>query len=102
MAETKKNEKLKKTELISKIADMVELPKNDVNMTINALIAIIIAEIQTGHEITIPGLGTFSKKHKAERIAVNPLTKQKIRIPSKNVPKFKPAKNLKDAVGLTQ
>lgn len=102
MAETKKVEKLTKAELISKISDMVELSKNDVNTTINALIAIIIAEIQIGHEITIPGLGTFSKKHKAERIAINPLTKQKMRIPSKNVPKFKASKNLKDAVGLTQ
>ena len=99
---TNKNEKLTKSELISKISELVEMSKNDVNLTINALVSIIISEMQIGHEITIPGLGTFSKKHKAERIATNPLTGQKIKIPSKNVPKFKPAKNLKEAVGLTQ
>ena len=85
-----------------KIAEIVELPKSDVNLTINALVSIIISEMQIGHEITIPGLGTFLKQHKSERIATNPLTGQKIKIPSKNVPKFKAAKNLKEAVGLTQ
>lgn len=99
---TNKNEKLTKSELITKISEIVELPKSDVNLTINALVSIIISEMQIGHEITIPGLGTFLKKHKAERIATNPLTGQKIKIPSKNVPKFKAAKNLKEAVGLTQ
>ncbi len=102
MATKVKKEKMTKSELISKIADIVELPKNDVNLTVNSLVSIIISEMQIGHEITIPGLGTFVKKHKKERIAKNPLTGQTIRIPGKNVPKFKPAKNLKDAVGLTQ
>lgn len=97
-----KKEKLTKSELITKIAEIVELPKHDVNLTINTLVSIIISEMQIGHEITIPGLGTFAKKHKAERIATNPMTGQKIKIPGKNVPKFKAAKNLKDAVGLTQ
>lgn len=100
--EEKKVEKLTKVELISKISEIVELSKNEVNVTINALVSIIISEMQIGHEITIPGLGTFTKHNRAERIATNPLTGQKIKIPSKNVPKFKPAKNLKDAVGLTQ
>lgn len=102
MATKQKKEKLTKSQLITKIAEIVELPKNDVNLTVNTLVSIIISEIQIDHEITIPGLGTFVKKHKKERIAKNPLTGQNIKIPAKNVPKFKPAKNLKEAVGLTQ
>ena len=97
-----KKAKLTKSELISKIAEIVELPKKDVDLTVNTLISIIISEMQIGHEITIPGLGTFVKKHKAERVAKNPLTGQRVLIPGKNVPKFKAAKNLKDAVGLTK
>ena len=50
---TNKNEKLTKSELIAKIAEIVELPKSDVNLTINALVSIIISEMQIGHEITI-------------------------------------------------
>lgn len=99
---TIKKEKLTKSELINKIAEIVELPKNDINLTINTLVSVIIAEMQIDHEITIPGLGTFVKKHKKERIATNPMTGQKIKIPGKNVPKFKPSKNLKEAVGLTK
>lgn len=99
---TIKKEKLTKSELITKIADIVELPKKDIDLTINTLVSVIIAEMQIDHEVTIPGLGTFVKKHKKERIATNPMTGQKIKIPGKNVPKFKPAKNLKEAVGLTK
>ena len=97
-----KKEKLTQAELISKIADIVEIPKSDVKLTINTLVSIVISEMQVGHELTIPGLGTFVKKYKKERIATNLQTGQKIKIPGKNVPKFKPAKNLKEAVGLTQ
>lgn len=97
-----KKEKLTKKEIISKIAEIVEVSNKDVELMINSLTSIIISELQIGHEITLPGLGTFTKKHKPERIGINPTTKQKIKIPGKNIPKFKPAKNLKDAVGLTE
>lgn len=102
MATKVKKVKLTKSEIITQISEIVELSKKDVDLTINSLVSIIIKEMQIGHEITIAGLGTFVKKHKKERIAKNPLTGQTIKIPGKNVPKFKPAKNLKEAVGLTQ
>ena len=96
-----KKEKLTKSEIISRIAEIVERPKSEITLTIDTLVSIIISEMQVGHEITISGLGTFLKKRQNERLTINPATKQKIKTPSKNVPKFKPSKNLKDAVGLT-
>lgn len=97
-----KVEKLTKKEIISKIAEIVEITNQDVELTINTLVSIIVSELQIGHEITLPGLGTFSKQLRPEKIGINPSTKEKIKIPQKNVPKFKAAKNLKDAVGLTE
>lgn len=97
-----KIEKLTKKELVSKVAEIVEVSNKDAELMINALTSIIISELQIGHEITLPGLGTFVKHHKPERIGKNPSTGQTIKIPGKNVPKFKPSKNLKDAVGLTE
>lgn len=100
--EKEKKVKLTKKEIVSKVAQFADITQNDAEIAINTLIAIIIAELQTGHEITLPGLGTFVKKRKPERIGVNPTTGERIQIPGKNVAKFRPAKNLKDAVGLTE
>lgn len=95
-------EKLTKKEIVTKIAEIAETTQQSAEIMINALTSIIISELQIGHEVTLPGIGTFAKKHRSERIGVNPATNQKIKIPGKNVPKFKPSKNLKDAVGLTK
>ena len=94
--------KLTKREIVAKVAEVTEINHRDAEVAINTLVSIIIAELQVGHEITLPGLGTFAKKRQKDRIGINPLTQQRITIPGKNVPKFKPAKNLKDAVGLTE
>ena len=105
MSETTKKEKpvkLTKKEIVTKVAEVAEIGQKDAEIAINTLISIIIAELQVGHEITLPGLGTFVKKRKTERVGINPTTGQKIQIPGKNVAKFRPAKNLKDAVGLTE
>lgn len=96
------NEKLTKKEIIAKLAEMIDTSQQTAETMLNALTSLIISQLQIGREITLPGLGTFVKQHKPERIGINPTTKQKIKIPGKNVPKFKPAKNLKDAVGLTE
>lgn len=100
--EVKKPSKLSKKEIVFRVAEVTDMNQKDVEIVMNALTSIIIAELQVGREITLPGLGTFSKKRKPERIGINPTTNEKLLIPARNVAKFKPAKNLKDAVGLTE
>jgi len=62
------------------------------------IIESITKTLKQGEEVSIAGLGTFSVKRREARQARNPHTGETVDVPAMNVPKFKPAKGLKDAV----
>jgi DNA-binding protein HU-beta len=53
-------------------------------------------ELQEGNVVTIQGFGTFEVKKKAERITVNPTTKQRMLVPPKLVLAYRPSGQLKE------
>lgn len=58
-----------------------------------------LAEIlKAGEKLSIVGFGTFEVAERAERQARNPQTGAAIMVPACKVPKFKPAKALKELV----
>lgn len=65
---------------------------------VDAVIDSIVHTLKKGDEVSIAGLGIFSTKTRAARQARNPRTGETISIPSMRVPKFRPAKALKEAV----
>jgi DNA-binding protein HU-beta len=58
----------------------------------------IVASLKKGEEVSIAGLGIFAVKARAARDARNPRTGETVKVPAMNVPKFRAAKALKDAV----
>jgi DNA-binding protein HU-beta len=58
----------------------------------------IIGTLKKGGEVSIAGFGIFSVKSRAARMARNPKTGEQVKVAAKKVPKFRPAKGLKDAV----
>ena len=58
----------------------------------------VVSTIKKDGEDSIAGLGIFSTKIRAARQARNPRTGAAISVPSMRVPKFRPAKALKEAV----
>jgi DNA-binding protein HU-beta len=65
---------------------------------VDTVIDSIVSSLKKGGEVSIAGLGIFSTKTRAARQARNPRTGESIQVPSMRVPKFRPAKALKDAV----
>lgn len=65
---------------------------------VDTIIDSIVSTLKKGGEVSIAGLGIFSTKKRAARQARNPRTGEAISVPAMNVPKFRPAKALKDAV----
>ena len=49
-------------------------------------------------KVTLVGFGTFKKSKRAARDGINPLTKEPLHIPAKNVVSFKAGSKLKDSV----
>lgn len=65
---------------------------------VDIVIDSVVSTLKKGGEVSIAGLGIFSTKTRAARQARNPRTGEAISVPAMRVPKFRPAKGLKDAV----
>lgn len=72
--------------------------KTSAEQAMEKMLEAIVSSLKKGEEVSISGLGIFSVKGRAARQARNPRTGEAISVPAMNVPKFKAAKALKDAV----
>ena len=75
-----------------------DLSKKQAGEVLDSLVDFITKVLADGDRVQIPGLGSFSISERAARTGRNPATGATIQIPaSKNV-RFKPGKDLKEAV----
>lgn len=65
---------------------------------VESIIEEIIKTLKKGGEVSIAGLGIFSVKPRAARMARNPKTGEQVKVAASRAPKFRAAKALKDAV----
>ena len=65
---------------------------------VDAMLDCIVNTMKKGEDVSIAGLGIFSVKKRAARTARNPRTGESVQVKAMNVPKFRAAKALKDAV----
>ncbi len=89
---------MNKAELVEKVAGEVGLTKKDVNNVVDSVTSAITDSLASGEKVTLVVFGTFQVQKRKARQGVNPQTGQKISIPAKDVPKFKPGRSLREAV----
>jgi DNA-binding protein HU-beta len=89
----------------AKVAKAMEQSKSAVDAVtlvdavISATLEVITSALKKGEKVQFVGFGTFEVKNRAARVGMNPLTKEKLRIPANKVPTFKAGAVLKQAVG---
>ncbi len=84
-----------KADVVNAIANATGLTKVETEAVVNGFIATIRDSLKKGEGIEIRGFGTFKVREKKPRVARNPRTGEKVNIPNKYVPSFKPSKELK-------
>lgn len=89
---------LNKKSLADAVHEALGGSKSDAEKSVDTVVDTIVEALKNGDEISIAGLGIFSTKQRAARQARNPRTGEAIQVPEMRVPKFRPAKALKDAV----
>lgn len=89
---------MKKSELVNVIAEKGGYTKKDAEKALSTVIDSITETLTKGEKISLVGFGTFEVRDRAAKVAINPLTKEKINVPAKKVPAFKAGKALKDAI----
>jgi integration host factor subunit beta len=89
---------LTKADLIEEVLKVAELPRKESETIVETIFESIIEALQKGDKIEIRGFGSFRTRQRRGRIGRNPKTGEKVEVPAKKIPFFKPSKELKDFV----
>ena len=89
---------MNKQDIAEKVHGVLGGTKADAERAVECMIDCVVSELKGGGEVSIAGLGIFKTKMRAARTARNPRTGEAVQVPSMRVPKFQPAKALKEAV----
>ena len=92
---------LTKADLIEEVLNVTELPRKESETIVETIFDNIIAALQKGEKIEIRGFGSFRTRERRGRVGRNPKTGEKVEVPAKKIPYFKPSKELKDVVNTT-
>jgi DNA-binding protein HU-beta len=95
MAEVKK---LTQTQLITELAEAVEISKKQAKALLDKYAEVAIRETKKNGLFVVAGIGRLVRQERKARIGRNPATGEKIKIAAKKVVKFRVAKAVKDAV----
>jgi DNA-binding protein HU-beta len=89
---------MNKAELIEKVAAKTRQSKGLTKKVLEKFIESVGETLAAGNNIEIRGFGSFKVKKRKELKARNPRTGEKVIVPSRFVPAFKPSRRLVDKV----
>lgn len=89
---------MNKAQLIELVAEKTKSTKTQSELILDATLKVIQEALKKGDEVKLVGFGTFSKTTRKSRQGRNPKTGETVKIPSAHIPRFKPGKDLKDAL----
>lgn len=87
-----------KADLVDEVAGKVDLTKKEAEGIVNSVFDSIVHSLQSGEKIELRGFGSFRIRSRKPRIGRNPKTGEKVAVPPKKIPYFKPGKELKDLI----
>lgn len=83
-------------EFTSELSNRLGYTIKDTTELMSSLLANMTQELTEGNIIAVQGFGSFEVKKKAERISINPTTKQRMLVPPKLILSYRPSSTLKD------
>jgi DNA-binding protein HU-beta len=89
---------MNKNDLVESVSKKTKMSKASSAKAVDAIFESITSSLKKKNDVRLIGFGTFATAKRAARQARNPRTGQKINVPACTVPKFRPGKDLKNAV----
>ena len=90
-----------KSELITRLgARFPQLVTKDAELSVKTIIDAMAKSLAQGQRIEIRGFGSFALSHRPPRVGRNPKSGERVQVPPKRVPHFKPGKELRERVDL--
>ncbi len=87
-----------KADLVEEVAAISRLSKKDSELVVNTFFATIVESLRRSEKIELRGFGSFKLRHRRARQGRNPKSGEKVDVPAKVVPYFKPGKDLRELV----
>ena len=87
-----------KADLIEDVSRLAEVTRKDGEVIVETIFDSIVRSLRVGDKIEIRGFGSFRTRQRKPRIGRNPKTGDKVDVPPKKVPYFKPGKELKELI----
>ena len=92
-----------KSELILKIAEQnPHLYQRDIENIVNAILDTITNALARGDRVELRGFGAFAVKRRDARTGRNPRTGEQVAVDAKKVPYFKPGKEMRERLNLSE
>lgn len=86
-----------KSELIERLSRQYpSLTNADITAAVSVILDVIKATLVANDRAEIRGFGSFRINYRPPRIGRNPKTGEKVDVPAKRVPHFKPGKELRE------
>jgi integration host factor subunit beta len=87
-----------KADLIDEVSRLAELTRKDSEVIVETIFDSVVRSLRAGDKIEIRGFGSFRTRQRKPRVGRNPKTGDRVDVPAKKIPFFKPSKELKDLV----
>ena len=87
-----------KAELVEEVSRVSDLTKKHSELIVDTVFQTIKDALHRGEKIELRGFGSFRLRRREPRKGRNPKTGDKVDVPPKKVPYFKPGKELKDLI----
>ena len=85
-----------KADLVDEVSRVSDLTKKDAELIVETVFLSVIRALHAGDKVELRGFGSFRLRRREPRTGRNPKTGDRVDVPSKQVPYFKPGKELKD------
>ena len=97
-----------KSELMTRLAEVfveknsdTELQTKDIEYSVKVLVDTMTRSLAKGQRIALRGFGSFDLNDRPARVGRNPKTGERVEVPAKRVPHFKPGKELRERVDIS-
>jgi integration host factor subunit beta len=87
-----------KAELVDEVSRAIQVTKKQAEAIVNVVFDSIVDSLRSGEKIELRGFGSFRLRSRKSRTGRNPKTGEKVEVPSKKIPYFKPGKELKELI----
>jgi integration host factor subunit beta len=87
-----------KADLVEEVIRVAVLSKKDAENVVNTVFSQILEALKSDDKIELRGFGSFRVRRRRSRLGRNPKTGDRVDVPSKRIPYFKPGKELRDLI----